>query len=82
MVRSRRPIMRSTSSSEVAKRSKVTGRLDQIPERSGTSTLKMRYLCGNLNSQSLSLGRIIGFTSLTPGSTRCLSTHIQWGLVA
>jgi hypothetical protein len=40
MVRSRRPIMRSTSSSEVAKRSKVTGRLDQMPERSGTSTLK------------------------------------------
>jgi hypothetical protein len=62
-VHSRRPTARSTSLLEVAKRSKPTGKLDQTPERSGTSTLKIRDLCGGPNSQSLSLGRIIGFTS-------------------
>jgi hypothetical protein len=51
MVRSRRLTARSTSSSEVAKRSKATDRLDQTPGRSGTSTPKTRDLCGGLNSQ-------------------------------
>jgi hypothetical protein len=37
-----------------------------MPERSGTSTLKIHDLCGGLNSQSLTLGRIIGFTFPTP----------------
>jgi hypothetical protein len=41
---SRRPTARSTSLSEVAKRSKPTGKLDQTPERSGTSTLKIHDL--------------------------------------
>jgi hypothetical protein len=66
MVHSRRPTVRSTSSSEVAKRSKATGKLDRMPGRSGTSTLKTRDLCGGLNSQSLSPGKIIWFTSPTP----------------
>jgi hypothetical protein len=73
-VRSRRPTVRSTSSSEVAKRSKATDRPDQTPGRLGTSTPKTRDLCGGPNSQSLSLGKIIGFTSLTPGLTRWSST--------
>jgi hypothetical protein len=50
MVHSGRPTARSTSSSVVAKRSKPTGKLDQTPERSGTSTLKIHDLCGGLNS--------------------------------
>jgi hypothetical protein len=40
MVHSRRLTARSTSLSEVAKRSKATDRLDQTPGRSDTSTLK------------------------------------------
>jgi hypothetical protein len=44
MVHSRRPTARSTSSLVVAKRSKLTGKLDQTPERSGTSTLKIHDL--------------------------------------
>jgi hypothetical protein len=51
MVHSRKPTARSTSSLEVAKRSKATDRLDQTPGRSGTSTLKTRDLCGGLSSQ-------------------------------
>jgi hypothetical protein len=70
MVYSRRPTARSTSLSEVTKGSKETDRLDQTPGRSGTSTPKTRDLCGGLNSQSLSLGKIIGFTSLTPEPIR------------
>jgi hypothetical protein len=70
MMHSRRLIVRSTSSSEVAKRSNATDRLDQMPGRSGTSTLKTRDLCGGRNSQSLSPGKIIGFTSLTPKPIR------------
>jgi hypothetical protein len=65
-VHSRRPTARSTSSSEVAKRSKPTGKLDRTPERSGTPTLKIHDLWGGLNSQSPSPGKIIGFTSPTP----------------
>jgi hypothetical protein len=65
MVHSRRLTVRSTLSSEVAKRSKATDRLDQTPGRSGTSTLNTRDLYGGLNSQSLSPGKIIGSTSLT-----------------
>jgi hypothetical protein len=74
MVRSRRPTVRSTSSSAVAKRSKATDRPDQTLGRSDTSTPKTRGLCVGLNSQSLSPGKIIGFTSLTPGLTRWSST--------
>jgi hypothetical protein len=70
-VHSRRPTARSTSSSEVAKRSKPTGKLDRTLGRSGTSTLKTRDPCGGMNSQSLSPGKIIGFTSPTP-------EHIRW----
>jgi hypothetical protein len=70
MVPSGRPTGRSTSSSVVAKRSKRTSKLDRMPERSDTSTLKIHDLYGGLNSQSLSLGRIIGFTSLTPEPIR------------
>jgi hypothetical protein len=66
MVHSRRLTAGSTSSSEVAKRSKPTDRPDRMPGRSGTLTLKTRDLCGGLNFQSLSPGKIIGFTSLTP----------------
>jgi hypothetical protein len=66
MVCFRRPTARSTSSSEVAKRSKATDRPDQAPGRLGTSTPKIRDLCIGLNSQSLSPRKIIGFTSLTP----------------
>jgi hypothetical protein len=50
----------------VAKRPKPTGRLDQMPGRSGTSTLIIHDLYGGLNSQSLSPGKIIGFTFPTP----------------
>jgi hypothetical protein len=73
-VRSRRLTARSTSLLVVTKRSKATDRLDQMPGRSGTSTLRTRDLCGGLNSQSLSLGKIIGSTSLTPGPTYWSST--------
>jgi hypothetical protein len=71
---SRRPTTRSISSSEVAKRSKPTGKLDRTPERSGTSTLKIYDLYGGLNSQSPFPGKIIGFTSLTPEPIRWSST--------
>jgi hypothetical protein len=74
MTHSTKPTVRSTLLLVVAKRSKATDRLDQTPGRSGTSTLKIRDLCGGLNSQSLSPGKIIGFTSLTPGPTRWSST--------
>jgi hypothetical protein len=73
MVHSRRPTARSTSSSVVAKRSKPTGKLDRTPERSGTSTLKIHDLYGGLNSQSLSIGRIIGFTFPIPEPIRSSS---------
>jgi hypothetical protein len=73
-VHSRRPTARSTSSSEVAKRSKPTGKLDPTLERSGTSTLKIDDLCGGLNSQSPCAGKIIGFTSPTPEPIRWSST--------
>jgi hypothetical protein len=43
-------------------------------ERSGTSTLKIHDLYGGLNSQSLFLGRIIGFTFPTPEPIRWSST--------
>jgi hypothetical protein len=66
MAHSRRPTARSTSSLEVVKRPKANDRLDQTPGRSDTSTPKTRDLCGGLNSQSLSPGKIIGFTSPTP----------------
>jgi hypothetical protein len=65
----RRPSARSNSSSEAAKRSKETGRPDRTPGRSGMSILRTHDLCVGLNSQSLSPGKIIGFTSLTPGLT-------------
>jgi hypothetical protein len=78
-VHSRKPTARSTSSSEVAKRSKATDRLDQTPGRSVTSTLKTRDLCGGLNSQSLSPGNIIGFRPLTPEHTRWSSTPLSMG---
>jgi hypothetical protein len=74
MVCFRRPTARSTSSSEVAKRSKATGRPGQMPGRLGMSTLRTRGLCVGLNSQSLSLGKIVGFTSLTTGLTHSLLT--------
>jgi hypothetical protein len=70
MVHSRRRTARSTSLLVVAKRSKPTDRLDRTPGRSGTSTLKIHDLYGGLNSQSLSLGRIIGFTFPTPEPIR------------
>jgi hypothetical protein len=69
MARSRRPTVRSTSSSVVAKQPKAIDRTDQTPGRSGISTPRTRGLCVGLNSQSLSPGKIIGFTSLTPGLT-------------
>jgi hypothetical protein len=74
MVHSRRLTARLTSSSVVAKRSKPTVKIDRTPERSGTSTLKINDLYGGLNSQSLFLGRIIGFTFLTPEPIRWSST--------
>jgi hypothetical protein len=51
MVHSRRPTARLTSLSVVAKRSKSTGRLDRMPGRSGTSTLKIHDLYAGVNSQ-------------------------------
>jgi hypothetical protein len=69
MARFRRPTARSTSSSAVTKRSKATDRPDQTPGRSGTSAPKTHGLCVGPNSQSLFPGKIIGFTSLTPGLT-------------
>jgi hypothetical protein len=74
MVHSRRPTARSTSSLVVAKRSKPIGKLDRTPERSGMSTLKIHDLCGGLNSQSLSLEKIIGFTFPTSEPIRWSST--------
>jgi hypothetical protein len=62
MVHSRKPTARLSSSLVVAKRSKPTGKLDRMLGRLGTSTLKIHNLYGGLNSQSLSLGKIIGFT--------------------
>jgi hypothetical protein len=70
MARSRRPTERLTSSSVVAKQPKATDITDQTPGRSGMLTLKTRSLCVGPNSQSLSLGKIIGITSLTLGLTR------------
>jgi hypothetical protein len=66
--------VRSTSLSEVTKRSKPTGKFDRTLERSGTSTLKIHDLCGGLNSQSPFLGKIIGFTSPTLEPIRWSST--------
>jgi hypothetical protein len=74
MVRSSQPTERSTSSSAAAKRPKATDSSDQTQGRSGMSTLKLRNLCVGLSSQSLSPGKIIGSTSLTPGPTRWLLT--------
>jgi hypothetical protein len=73
VVHSRRQTARSTSLLVVAKRPKATDRLDQTPGRSGTSTPKIHDLYGGLNSQSLSLGKIIGstFPALEP---------IRWSL--
>jgi hypothetical protein len=70
MVHSRLPTERSISSSAVAKQPKATDRTEQTPGRSDMSTLKPHSLYGGLNSQSLSPGKIIRFTSLTPGLTR------------
>jgi hypothetical protein len=70
MVHSRRRTARSTSLLLVAKRSKPTGRLDQTPGRSATSKLKIHDLYSGLNSQSLSPGKIIGFTFSTPEPIR------------
>jgi hypothetical protein len=70
MAHSRRPTARSTSSLEVTKRPKATDRLYQTPRRLDTSTPKTRNLCADLNSQSLSPGKIIGFISLTPEPIR------------
>jgi hypothetical protein len=44
-VHSRRPTVRSTSSLEVAKRSKPTDRPDQMPRRLDTSTPKASSFC-------------------------------------
>jgi hypothetical protein len=70
MVPSNPPTERSTSSSAVAKRPKATCNSDQTKERSDMSTLKLHNICVGRNSQSLSPGKIIGFTSPTPGPTR------------
>jgi hypothetical protein len=70
MVRFNQPTERSTSSSVAAKQPKATGSSDQMQERSGTSTLKLHNLCVGRSSQSLSPGKIIGSTFLTPGPTR------------
>jgi hypothetical protein len=70
MVHSRRPTARSTSLLVVAKQTKPIGRLDRAPGRPGTSTLKIHDLYAGLNSQSLSPGKIIGFTSPTPEPIR------------
>jgi hypothetical protein len=67
--RNRRP-ERSSSSSVVVKRPKVTGSCDQTQGRSGTSTLKLHNLCIGRSTQSLSPGKIIVSTYLTPGPTR------------
>jgi hypothetical protein len=67
-VRSSQTTERSTSSLAVAKRPKATDRSDQTG-RLGMSTLKPRSLYDGLSSQSLSLGKIIGSTSPTPGHT-------------
>jgi hypothetical protein len=53
-----------------AKQPKATGSSDQMQGRSGTSTLKLHNLCVGRSSQSLSPGKIIGSTFLTPGPTR------------
>jgi hypothetical protein len=74
MVHSRRPTERSTSLLVVAKRSKPTDKLDRTLERSGTSTLKIHDLYSGLNSQSLYLERIIGFTFPTSEPIRWSST--------
>jgi hypothetical protein len=60
IVHFRRPIARSSSSSAVAKRPKATNRTNQTPGRSGKLILKTHGLYVGLNSQSLSLGMIIG----------------------
>jgi hypothetical protein len=57
-VYSRRSTVRSTSSSEVTKRSKATDRPDQTPGRSGTSTPKTRDLCGGLLRRSQDRGPV------------------------
>jgi hypothetical protein len=75
MVHSRRRTVKSPLLLVVAKRSKPTSRLDQMPGRSGTSTLKIHDLYGGLNSQSLSPGKIIGFTFPTP-------EPIRWSLTS
>jgi hypothetical protein len=69
-VRSRWPTVRITSSSAVAKRPKAIDKTDQMLGRSGMSTPKTCSLCVGPNFQSLTPGKIIVFTSLTPGLTR------------
>jgi hypothetical protein len=79
MVRSSQPTERSISTSAVAKRPKATDRTDQMQGRSDMSTLKPRSLCVGLSSQSLSPGKIIGFTSLTPVPTHWSLTPWSMG---
>jgi hypothetical protein len=59
----------------VTERPKEIDKTDQMPVRSGMSKLKTRSLCVGPNSQSLFLGKIIGFTSLTPGLARWSLSH-------
>jgi hypothetical protein len=70
---------RLSSSSVVAKRSNATDRTDQTLEKLGKLTLKTRGLCVGPDSQSLSLGKIIGFTSMTPGPTCWSLTLLSTG---
>jgi hypothetical protein len=57
-----------------AKQAKAIDKTDQTSGRSDMSTLKSRSLCDGLNCQSFSPGKIIWFTSLTPGL-------IRWSLI-
>jgi hypothetical protein len=69
MVHSKQLTERSTSSSAAAKRPKAIGSFDRTQGRSGTSTLKLHNLYASRSSQSLSPGKIIGSTYLTPEPT-------------
>jgi hypothetical protein len=74
MVRSKPPTSRSTSSLVVVKQPKATDSSGQTRGTLDKSTRKLHNLYVGWNTQSLSPGKTIGYTYLTPGPTRRSST--------
>jgi hypothetical protein len=76
MVRIKPPTGRSTSSLVVVKQPRATYNSDQTQGKLTKSTLKLHNLCVGWSTQSLSLGKTIGYTQLTLGPTHWSSTPL------